>query len=170
MEIVGGLANTSVFRLRKTWDSISRASQSVFQDLKVFTSHDGNHLNLRNATRTAELPCLPYPGTFLQDLIFIDDGNADYKGEGMINWTKFQQTANVILQLRAKQKTLYNFEVDGDLRHYLIKVCCRRVCLYPCLCCVVSPICRSGKCTDGRTTLSNVFANQEVRDAACLSY
>lgn len=121
MAIMGALSCTAVYRLRKTWDSLSRASQTSYAELKDFVSSEQNFLNLREATKIAELPCFPYIGTFLGDLTFIDSGSQDFSsdGQGLINWSKFQATANTVLQLQAKQKTPYAFEVLPEWRGFL---------------------------------------------------
>ncbi len=121
MAIMGALSSSAVFRLRKTWDSLPRASLSTYNELKDFVSSDLNFQNLREATKIAELPCFPYIGTFLQDLTFIDSGSQDFSsdGQGLINWSKFQATANTVLQLQAKQKTPYTFDVLPEWRGFL---------------------------------------------------
>ena len=118
MIIMGSLGSSPIFRLRKTWESLSRSSMARFEELKELVRTEQNFLNLRQATKIAELPCLPYIGTFLGDLTFIDAG-PDYTAEGLINWSKFQSTANTVLQLQAKQKTAYAFEVLSDWQRFL---------------------------------------------------
>ncbi len=119
MAIMGALSSTAVFRLKKTWESLSRASLSAYNELKELVSSEQNFSNLREATKIAELPCFPYIGTFLGDLTFIDSGSQDFSTDGLINWSKFQATANTVLQLQAKQKTPYAFEVLPDWRGFL---------------------------------------------------
>ena len=50
MAIMGALSCTAVFRLRKTWDSVSRAVQTSYGELRDFVSSEQNFLNLREAT------------------------------------------------------------------------------------------------------------------------
>ena len=118
MIIMGALGSSPVFRLRKTWEALARSSQARYDELKELVRTEQNFFNLREATKIAELPCLPYIGTFLGDLTFIDAG-PDYTAEGLINWSKFQATANTVLQLQAKQKTPYSFEVLPEWQRFL---------------------------------------------------
>lgn len=119
MMIMGGITSSAVYRLRRTWDALSRAHANTFNELKDFTKTEKNFENLREATRTADLPCYPYIGTYLGDLTFIDTGSLDYTGEGLINWNKFQATANTLLRLQALQKTGYTFDVISEWHQFL---------------------------------------------------
>lgn len=56
------------------------------------------------------------------DLTFIDAGSADYTSDGLINWAKFISTANTLLQLQAKQKTAYTFELVPEWQQFLYHV------------------------------------------------
>ena len=51
-------------------------------------------------------PCIPYLGTYLTDLTFIDDGNPD-EVDGMINFFKWSLTAGVIEDLSRFQQISY---------------------------------------------------------------
>ncbi len=130
-------ANTST-ATPQTWEALSRAQQAKFDELAAFTKSESNFgcvcvvsgaacklvtaatsRLLREATRIAELPCYPYIGTYLGDLTFIDAGSADYTPDGLINWSKFQATANTLLQLQGKQKTPYAFELVPEWTQFL---------------------------------------------------
>lgn len=88
---------------------LSPTAQAAYQHLKSVVNPDGNYKELRTALQTCPLPCLPYVGIFLTDLVFIDDGNQN-EVSGLINFTKRRQTATVISLVQSFQKEPYCFE------------------------------------------------------------
>lgn len=85
MEVVSGLSCQPVYRLQRTWEAVT--SMTNLDELRRLCSADRNFGGLRTATRDAELPCFPYIGTFLSDLLFIEQGNPTTL-HGMLNFHK----------------------------------------------------------------------------------
>ncbi|GAM20108.1 hypothetical protein SAMD00019534_032830 [Acytostelium subglobosum LB1] len=82
MEIVSGLSNCSVRRLKDTWKALPRAYQNSFKQMSDFFSTNENWKLYRSAIKAREFPCLPYLGLFLQDINFLEDGNANNMVQG----------------------------------------------------------------------------------------
>merc|ERR1719233_1173459 len=61
--------------LKERGKFIKKAEIKVFEQIKELFSHHKNQKNLRAALRNATSPSIPHIGIFLQDLVFIDDGN-----------------------------------------------------------------------------------------------
>jgi hypothetical protein len=61
--------------------------QNLFNSLQAITVPEKNFTVLRDRMSTSAPPKIPYIGTSLADLTFIEDGNPDYH-DGLINFTK----------------------------------------------------------------------------------
>lgn len=84
MAIIAGLESSCIFRLKKTWQTVSPGSVAIFEQLKDLTSQQHNFSKLRSVVEHSTLPCLPYIGIHLTDLVFIEDGNPNTLGSNSI--------------------------------------------------------------------------------------
>lgn len=64
MEIISGLNNPSVHRLKKLWSSISPKVLQVFDQLDTLMNASHNFKNYRAELKKRKLPILPYVGNF----------------------------------------------------------------------------------------------------------
>ena len=69
-------------------------------------SSDDNFSNLRKTLSKCKPPCIPYIGTFLTDLTFIEQGHKDFV-EGKVNFVKFRMIANILQQVKSFQSAPY---------------------------------------------------------------
>lgn len=119
MALVSGLSSTSVSRLTKTWEALGSKQQNLFNSLQAITVPEKNFTVLRDRMSTSAPPKIPYIGTSLADLTFIEDGNPDYH-DGLINFTKRHLLFVVINNIQTYQKHKYSFTVVPALRNYLL--------------------------------------------------
>ena len=81
-----------------------------------------NWKKYRELIQKCSPPCIPFIGVYLQDMVFIDDGNLDFL-EGphshMINWEKCVKFANCINEVRKFQKIPYEFSPVPELLDYI---------------------------------------------------
>ncbi|KAL6050429.1 RasGEF domain containing protein [Balamuthia mandrillaris] len=120
MEVVSGLNAPSLTRLSRTWDALSSKTKDKFRELTLVTATEKNFKTLRERVASAPPPKLPYIGTALADLTFIEEGNPDHTEEGLINFAKRQLLTTVIVHMQTYQQQRYNYMAVPPLKTYLL--------------------------------------------------
>ena len=114
LAIIAGINSIAVHRLHFTKEGVPLKSQEAFMELHTLMNANNSYKNYREAIHTSSPPIVPYLGTYLTDLVFIDDGNPDTM-EGLINFRKREMVYKVIEEIQQYQQSPYNFEVDQAL-------------------------------------------------------
>mmetsp|Transcript_68 Transcript_68/g.79 ORF Transcript_68/g.79 Transcript_68/m.79 type:complete len:516 (-) Transcript_68:40-1587(-) len=119
MGIVAGLMGAAVSRLKKSWQAVPKDVVAQFEgEFQVLFSK--NFKLLRDWVRASEIPCLPYVGTYLADLTFIDDGNPNtIPKTKLINFEKRIMISRVISDLRIYQQKQYLLAPVPQIQQYL---------------------------------------------------
>ncbi|KAL7749367.1 Guanine nucleotide exchange factor lte1 [Sorochytrium milnesiophthora] len=147
-QIMLGLQNPHVDRLKKTWAKVSSPERKAFKDLSAFTSPLKNFAGLREAMKQVtegDGHGIPFTGLYLSDLVFNNELpsylSANATGDAatpaatndltapqpLVNYHKFQITASIIAQFRAFQDPRRRYHLDMDLRAYACCLCLRTV-------------------------------------------
>ncbi|KAG4429828.1 hypothetical protein IFR05_014690 [Cadophora sp. M221] len=110
MAIIASLNFASVGRLKKSWELVPANEIAILQSLASKLSTKNNFGELRKLQDSSNRPCLPYLGSYLKDLTFTGDGNADTKtihglnGDiAIINFDKHPRMAKIVSGLQYLQ-------------------------------------------------------------------
>ncbi|KFY09114.1 hypothetical protein V492_05606 [Pseudogymnoascus sp. VKM F-4246] len=112
MAIICSINSSMITRLKKTWDMISPKRKEMLKVLQDIVEPTKNHAVLRQRLQGHVPPCLPFVGTYLTDLTFVDMGNpatkqltgsAGEKSMTVINFDKHTRTAKIIGDLQRFQ-------------------------------------------------------------------
>lgn len=107
MAFIAGWNTSSVIRLKWTMKDLPKKTIELRDMLEGVMSCDFSWRAYRTAIHEAKPPCLPYIGVYLQDLIFIEEGNPDNLGD-LINFSKRELVASAIRELQQYQQQAYN--------------------------------------------------------------
>eukprot|EP01102_Stenamoeba_stenopodia_P022968 TRINITY_DN9768_c0_g3_i1.p1 TRINITY_DN9768_c0_g3~~TRINITY_DN9768_c0_g3_i1.p1 ORF type:complete len:1216 (+),score=300.44 TRINITY_DN9768_c0_g3_i1:210-3857(+) len=122
MSILAALQSSSVFRLKPNWAEIPRKQMQSFEEMVQQMSNDRAYASLRAYLKALDPPCIPYLGMYLTDLTFIEDGNPNNIGNGLINFFKRRQISAVIHEIQQCQQTPYCLESVPQIQEYLKNV------------------------------------------------
>ncbi|XP_073960456.1 ras-specific guanine nucleotide-releasing factor 1-like isoform X2 [Choristoneura fumiferana] len=110
LQVCAALSNTSVYRLKKTWEKVSKTSKQTMEKMQTIISSECRFRILRDALHRCDPPCIPYLGMYLSDLSFIDEGTSNYTPDGLLNFSKMRMIAHVIREIRNFQQTPYKID------------------------------------------------------------
>ncbi|KAI9642715.1 Ras guanine nucleotide exchange factor bud5 [Ciborinia camelliae] len=107
MAIICSLNSSTIVRLKKTWDFVAHKRKELLKALQTIVEPEKNYAVLRRRLHDHVPPCLPFVGTYLTDLTFVDAGNPSTKqladGTSVINFDKHTRTAKIIGELQRFQ-------------------------------------------------------------------
>lgn len=120
LQICAAFTNSSVFRLKKTWDKISKTTKATIDQLQNLVSTDSRFRNMRDAINRCDPPSIPYVGMYLTDLSFIEEGTPNYSPEGLLNFSKMRMIAHVIREIQHLQNGVYKMDLNPRVANYLL--------------------------------------------------
>ncbi|KAL8737498.1 MAG: hypothetical protein Q9181_001628 [Wetmoreana brouardii] len=128
MAIICSLNSSTILRLKRTWDQISSKTKAKLDSLKEIVDVSRNYAVLRQRLQNAVPPCLPFVGTYLTDLTFVDVGNQTMRQLSLendndntvpvINFGKHMKTAKIISELQRFQIP-YRFTEVPELQTWI---------------------------------------------------
>ncbi|KAL8655913.1 MAG: hypothetical protein Q9226_002856 [Calogaya cf. arnoldii] len=127
MAIICSLNSSTILRLKRTWDQISSKTKAKLDMLKEVVEISRNYAALRQRLQNTIPPCIPFVGTYLTDLTFVDVGNQttrqlsienDDTTVPVINFGKHMKTAKIISELQRFQIP-YRFTEVPELQTWI---------------------------------------------------
>ena len=128
MAIVCSLSQSTIGRLKRTWEFVSTKTKTTLENLKSVVKHDRNYLTLRQRLQNQVPPCVPFVGLYLTDLTFVDAGNQSTRqlpsvspseeSKPVINFDKHMKTAKIISELQRFQIP-YRFNEIPELQTWM---------------------------------------------------
>ncbi|KAG0040870.1 hypothetical protein BGZ82_007892 [Podila clonocystis] len=113
MAIIGAMNTSSIHRLVQTRELLQgKEIWTTFKELEHLMGSERSFHEYRNALKTAKLPCIPYLGVHLGDLLSISEGNRDFRQDGNIHWQKFCLLTEVISTVMHFQSEPYKIQPD----------------------------------------------------------
>lgn len=110
MAIICSLNSSMISRLKRTWEVVSQKTKTTLEFLRGIVDVSRNYAVLRQRLQGHVPPCLPFVGTYLTDLTFVDHGNqplrslpTDDGDMAVINFDKHMKTARIISELQRFQ-------------------------------------------------------------------
>ena len=125
--VICSLESSTILRLRRTWELVSSKTKATLEHLKSVVDISKNYVVLRQRLQNHVPPCLPFVGTYLTDLTFVDIGNQTTRqlpGDGaegrksVINFDKHMKTAKIISELQRFQIP-YRFTEIPELQTWM---------------------------------------------------
>ncbi|CAF0902526.1 unnamed protein product [Adineta ricciae] len=120
LQIMAAFVNSSVYRLKTTWDRISKQHKQVINKLQALVHSDGKFKNLRDTLTKVDPPCVPYLGLYLSDLTFVEESSQDISETHLINFSKMRMKTHIISEIHRFQSTAYKIKHNPRVCSYLL--------------------------------------------------
>ena len=119
MEILSSLHSSSISRLLQSWGPIPKSIMEKFEEMTELMTPNDNFRRYREANRKLS-PSLPHLALWLQDLVFIYDGNPDNLENSIINFEKCRMVAKRIQDFEDCLALPYKMEGNPSIRQSLV--------------------------------------------------
>uniref|UniRef100_H2Z5D4 Ras-specific guanine nucleotide-releasing factor RalGPS1 n=1 Tax=Ciona savignyi TaxID=51511 RepID=H2Z5D4_CIOSA len=121
MAVVQSLSSSSIFRLTKTWALVNKHQKATFDRLLALVKEDDNRWMLRSHMEAIKLPCIPFLGMYLSDIMYINSAHPDTGG---LESTERTNKMNNVLRVMAEfQQSKYDhLQEQPHIKNYLNSV------------------------------------------------
>jgi len=122
MEILSGLNNISVSRLKDAWRMLPERYKAYFEELESVMDNQQNFARYRDQLAKRELarePALPYFGLFLRYFTYLDDGNPSYGPDNSINISAMVLRLEHVQKVMRYQSLPHNLSRNEHVKNFL---------------------------------------------------
>jgi len=116
------LESAAVYRLRKTWQTLPKDINDMFDEIHKICAAENNYKSLRDKVRHSTPPCVPHLGGFLTELTFLEDAADDQIEGNLINFNKLRKIATTISEIHTYQSVCHCFTAIPEIQAYLSTV------------------------------------------------
>nr|CAB3265420.1 ras-specific guanine nucleotide-releasing factor RalGPS1 [Phallusia mammillata] len=121
MAVVQSLNSASIFRLTKTWALINKHHKSTFDRLLTLVKEDDNRWELRSHMEAIKLPCIPFLGMYLADVMYINSAHPDTGG--LESHERTNKMNNILRVISEFQQSKYDhLQEQPHIKNYLNSV------------------------------------------------
>ncbi|CAH7674344.1 ras guanine nucleotide exchange factor domain-containing protein [Phakopsora pachyrhizi] len=123
MGVLAGIEAQPVYRLEATFEVVQQMDSQAYRrylSLKKLMSSQKSFSAYRLARQTASAQCVPYLGTYLQDITAINEVKEDMK-DGKVNLTKFLQISKAAATVLQCEKLAPEIQIDENLENLITK-------------------------------------------------
>jgi len=121
MAVIQSLTSSSIYRLTQTWALVPKSHRSTFERLHSLVKEDENRKSLRSHMNHIRLPCIPYLGLYLSDMMYINTAHPDTGG--MESHERSNKMNNILRVISEFQKSDYaDLEEKPHIKNYLNSV------------------------------------------------
>lgn len=94
LQICAAFSNSSIHRLKKTWDKLCKRTRETIDKLQNLVNTDGKFRSMREALHRCDPPCIPFLGMYLTDLSYIEEGTPNFTEDGhLLNFSKMRMVS-----------------------------------------------------------------------------
>lgn len=122
--ITTALSSTVISRLHLTWAHVGRSSH--LEPLKRFNEPAGNFSAFRHAQQSLDVPCIPFIGMYLTDIVHINDQYMDStvstnksSSEKLFSFVKRRKWSDALDAMLYHQKKQYPYVEETTIMKFI---------------------------------------------------
>lgn len=121
MAFVAVFNSAAIHRLKHTWSEISPSAYDMLSEIRRIVDIEDGYKQYKATLETTTLPCIPYLGIYLTDLVFAEEAHEQYVN-GLINFRKSRALHSIIAHIKTFQKVGYHLLPVHQIQSILLNL------------------------------------------------